>query len=77
MTSFEQHTNRPLVSPESRQALDDYCEEITDPTTDEMRLRRQELLASSALADARMFRDSDETVGESNDYIIGSIDVEQ
>ncbi|MBI3889889.1 hypothetical protein HY312_04980 [Candidatus Saccharibacteria bacterium] len=68
MTSFEQNANQPLSSPESAQALDAYCEKITDQVSPEERLRRQELIASSALADARMHRDDDQ--------IIGTIDVE-
>lgn len=68
MTSFEQNANQPLASPESARALDAYCEKITDQVSPEERLRRQELIASSALADARMHRDDDQ--------IIGTIDVE-
>ena len=67
MTSFERNTNPSLVRSESARALDDYCEEITDQITPKERQRRQELIASSALADARMDRDQ----------IIGSIDVEE
>lgn len=68
MTSFEQNANQPLASPESARALAAYCEKITDQVSPEERLRRQELIASSALADARMHRDDDQ--------IIGTIDVE-
>ena len=68
MTSFEKNANSPSASQESTQALDAYCEKITDQISPEERLRRQELLASSALADARMHRDEDQ--------IIGTIDVE-
>lgn len=69
MTSFEQTPNSPLVSQESIRKLDAWHDEITDRPSKEERLRRQNLLATSALADARMLRETE--------HIIGAIDVEE
>lgn len=63
MTSFEKDTNPPLVSQKSADALDAHCKELKGDISPEVQKRREELLASAALAEGRMDRESDQIVG--------------
>lgn len=61
MTSSENKQNDSLVSAENHAALDKWCDRISDgqETHDNDKRRARELIASNALADARMNRETD------------------